>query len=101
VTVSPPEDPSLSPEEELLSRKKEIVQNLRALADSPGWQYLCTVLRQQGLNIKYRLLSAGSLDDLLKVNLDLREAETYEYCISAPDKIIEEFTQALEASDDD
>jgi hypothetical protein len=46
-------------------------------------------------------MSAGSLDALLAVNLDLREAETYMYVMGVPENIINEFSVAMETSHDD
>ena len=100
----PVDDPyeGMSQAERDNARKKDIASDLRALVRHPGWQYLCTVLQQQAYAVKLRQLSAGSLDALLAVNCDLREAETYAYVINMPETVINEFeTDVRKASDVD
>lgn len=104
----PPEDPlhpreeiDLSPEEEQLARKIDIVKDLRALVETPGWAYLCNVLRHKALNVRQNLKEGATLDAIILNNSELREAATYEYLIDEPAAIIAEFTLAIEASNDD
>lgn len=84
-----------------LARKAEIIQELRALVKSPGWHYICNVLRQQAANVLMGLEEAKSLDDLLLVNAELREVKTYGYLQTLPESIINEFTIDLETSHGD
>lgn len=87
--------------EDELSQKKEIVHWLRALVQTPGWRYIKQVLEQQGLTVQLKLKEAATLDDLLKVNSELREVATYNYLATLPETIIAEFLNEVEASDGD
>lgn len=105
MAVLPPEaiDPyeGMTPREKDFAQKKEVIYKLRALVETPGWQYLCNLLQQEAWRVKQRQMSAGSLDALLAVNLDLREAETYVYVIGLPETVINEFSVSMETSQDD
>jgi len=98
-----PPDPyeGMTPSEKDSAQKREVIAKLRALVSTPGWQYLCSVLQDHAWRVRMRQMSAGSLDALLAVNLDLREAETYEYVMGIPESIINEFSVAMETSNDD
>lgn len=99
----PVHDPyeGMTPGEKDFTRKKEIASDLRALVRHPGWQYLVTVLHATAYDVRMRQMSAGSMDALLAMNLDIREAETYISVVAMPENIINEFTIATEVRDDD
>ncbi len=90
----PPDEPQTEAE-----RKKEIAAELRALAKSPGWQYLCRVLAHQKATILANMAEADSLDALLRLNSEMREVKTYDYLIGLPLSIVLEF-DPTEASND-
>ncbi len=86
-------------EEEIRARKKEVISSLRGLVAHPGWAYLCMVLEQQRIKVLLSLKEATTQDELIRLNLDLREAETYLFLAKTPDSIINEFTATLGADD--
>lgn len=82
-------------------RKMEIVSDLRALVTHPGWQYLCSVLRNQMAHVRASVTEATSLDALLRINSELREVSTYQYLLDLPAITITEFELDLEGQSDD
>lgn len=81
--------------EEELDAKRRIVRDMRALVNSPGWAYFCRVMEAQKATVLLGLTEASSLDDLIKLNANLREAKTYDYLKTAPEEIIAEFEADL------